>query len=168
MAVPALGKDIYKCEVDGVIKYQEEKCDENSVPVHLKELAAPLGTFDADSIKGQDARTQESAIKARIARHQKRIRNYRKKMEAEVDALVKPVAKQSKSKKSTVRNSVKDQEQSSSLNNIASKVDKDPTPDQVNAIVNRYKALIEAEQFQINLLQQELKMNQDLSSDDKK
>ena len=166
MAVPALGTDIYKCEVDGVIKYQEEKCDENSVPVHLKELAAPLDTFDAESMKAQDARSQQSAIKTRIARHQKRIRHYRKKMEGEVDALTKPAAKQSK--KSTARNSVKDQEQSSSLNNIASRVDKDPTSDLVNAIVNRYKALIEAEQFQIQLLERELKMYQDLSSDDKK
>ena len=165
MAMPTLGKDIYKCEVNGAVKYQEEKCDENSVPVHLKELAAPLGSIDAKTINSQSTRNQESAIKERIARHQKRIRNYRKRMEAEVGALQNANSKQSKRKKNTPRNSVKDQEQSSSLNSIASKVDNGAVPDQINAAVNHYKALIEAEQFQIKLLRQEQKMNQKLNGD---
>ena len=156
--IPAQGKDIYKCTVNGAIKYQEDKCDEQSEPIHLKELAAPLGTFDVKTVEGQSARNQDSAIKERIARRQKRIRHYRKKMESELNALRSADSKKSKNK--YPRNSVKQQEQSSSLNSIASVLEKESVPKQMNVIINHYNVLIEAEQFQIELLHQELKNSQ--------
>ncbi|OED41522.1 hypothetical protein ACH42_13530 [Endozoicomonas sp. (ex Bugula neritina AB1)] len=123
VVVPSQGHDIYKCDVNGATKFQEEPCDDSSVPLHLKELAAPLGTIDAKAIEGQNNRIEGTSIKERIARHQKRIRHYRKKMDAELDAL---------------------------------SAHKDFVPDQMNAVINHYKALIEGEQFQITELRQQL------------
>ena len=161
--IPVFGKDIYRCEVNSAIKYQEEKCDEHSVPLHLKELAAPLEGFDAKAIDGQKARTQEHSIKERVARHQKRIHQYRKKMDAELHKLEYPNEK-SQSKKSYPRNSVKNQEQTTALNNIAAKNDRSALSDQKGVVINHYKALIETEEFQIKLLIQELQMYKKLNS----
>lgn len=123
LATPVQGKDIYKCDVNGVARYQEEKCDEHSTPIQLKELAAPLSKVDSESIKGQSFRNHQSSIKERIAKRQKRIKHYRKKMDTELDDLSGR---------------------------------KDFVPDEMNAVINHYKALIEAEQFEIKELRREL------------
>lgn len=176
----AAGKDIYKCKVDGSVRYSEEKCDDQAAPVKLKDIAAPLSTMDARAIEGQDARIRESSLQERIQRRHKTINRLRQKMQDELAALYQSVDSKSKGSRSSVktssreaytgRHSVQENDPVKQAQNIADSIEalgKEGVSSQVTAIVNHYKALIEVEQFQINLLLQELKMNRELNASGK-
>ena len=157
---PAQGHDIYKCVVNGKVTYTEEKCDDQARPLTLKELAAPLGHVDAAKIEGQETRLKEDGIKHKIARHQKLINKYRKKMQFELGLLQKQAGMgMSSSKISRARESHWEKEVTTHMKNISDSVDRAGIAEQMNAVVNRYKALIQAEEFQIQLLRQELDLD---------
>ena len=160
---PLQGKPIYKCQVNGTVVFTEEKCDSNAKPIELKGLAAPLEPFDVNKLKGMDEKVRTQMIEERIALRQKRIRTYRNRMQSELKLLQAKADKKSKKSNSLPRNSVQDKEINYQLKSIADSVDLDTKgtlSEQMNSVVAHYKTLIEAEQFQIELLLQELRVNQ--------
>ncbi|WOG27542.1 hypothetical protein [Endozoicomonas sp. 8E] len=165
LLIPVTGyaKPIYKCQVNGAVVFTEEKCDSNAKPVELKGLAAPLEPFDMDKLRGMDEKVRARMIEDRIALRQKRIRTYRNRMQSELKQLQAKINKKTQRNKSQSRNSIQEKEINAQLKSIADNVELDTKgtlPDQMNAVVARYKTLIEAEQFQIELLLQELRVNQ--------
>ncbi|WP_062266872.1 hypothetical protein [Endozoicomonas arenosclerae] len=161
------GKPIYKCQVNGSVVFTEEKCDSNAKPIELKGLAAPLEPFDMDKLKGMDEKVRTRMIEERITLRQKRIRTYRNRMQSELKLLQakadKSVKQKARQNKALPRNSVQDKEINTQLKSIADSVELDTKgtlSEQMNAVVAHYKTLIEAEQFQIELLLQELRLNQ--------
>ncbi|MGI9281747.1 MAG: hypothetical protein ACR2PX_19245 [Endozoicomonas sp.] len=159
----AQGKPIYKCQVNGAVVFTEEKCDSNAKPIELKGLAAPLEPFDMDKLKGMDNRVRTQMIEERIALRQKRIRTYRSRMQSELKQIQAKANKKVKKNKKLPRNSVQEKEINTQLKSIADSVELDTKgtlSDQTSSVVARYKTLIEAEQFQIELLLQELRVNQ--------
>lgn len=165
LLIPVTGyaKPIYKCQVNGAVVFTEEKCDSNAKPIELKGLAAPLEPFDMDKLRGMDEKARARMIEDRIALRQKRIRTYRDRMQSELKQLQAKINKKTPQNKSQPRNSVKEKDINTQSKSIANSVDqktKGTLSDQMNAVVARYKTLIEAEQFQIELLLQELRVNQ--------
>ncbi|WP_257255572.1 MULTISPECIES: hypothetical protein [unclassified Endozoicomonas] len=165
LLIPIAGyaKPIYKCQVNGDVVFTEEKCDSNAKPIELKGLAAPLEPFDIDKLRGMDEKLRVQMIEDRIALRQKRIRTYRNRMQSELKKLQGKINKKTLENKSLPRNSVQEKELNTQLKSIADNVELDTRgtlSDQMNAVVVRYKTLIEAEQFQIELLLQELRVNQ--------
>lgn len=156
LIAPSYGSDVYKCIVNGKVTYTEEKCDDNAEPLTLKELAAPMEHIDASKIEGQEARLKQDSIKHKIARHQKLIRKYRKKMQYELGVLEKQAGVNLSSKTHHARESNWEKEVSTHLKSISDSVDHAGIAEQMNAVVNRYKSLIQTEEFQIQLLRQEL------------
>ena len=159
--VPAYGHDIYKCNVNGTVHYSEQKCNAQSKPVTLKALAAPGEKVDVAIVKGQEDRTKADSLKAQINRHQKRISKYRTKMQYELGMLKKKAGMDSDEPKRARHNNW-EKESSSQLKKISASTDRSIVAEQMTAVVNHYKVLIEVEEFQIGLLYQELKMNNEL------
>ncbi|WP_252177375.1 hypothetical protein [Endozoicomonas sp. 4G] len=165
LLIPMAGyaKPIYKCQVNGAVVFTEEKCDGNAKPIELKGLAAPLEPFDMEKLRGMDEKVRARMIEDRISLRQKRIRTYRHRMQAELKQLQPKAGKKTQQNKNLPRNSIQDKEINTQLKSIANSVELDTKgtlSDQMNAVVARYKTLIEAEQFQIELLLQELRVNQ--------
>ena len=164
---PAFGHDIYKCVENGTIRYSEEKCGDNAEKVTLKELAAPVKEVDPSTIEGQKTRNKISSLEFQVKRHEKRIRKYRKKMQYELGALQKKVGIKTKEPKKA-RESNWEKEATSQLKNISSSVDQGVIAEQMTAVVNHYKVLIEAEEFQIRSLQRDIELEKRLNTVPKK
>ena len=164
---PAFGHDIYKCVDNGTIRYSEEKCGDNAEKVTLKELAAPVREIDPSTIEGQGVRNQISSLEFQIKRHEKRIRKYRKKMQYELGMLQKKAGIETKEPK-RARGSNWEKEASSQLKNISASVDQGIIAEQMTAVVNHYKVLIEAEEFQIRSLQRDVELEKLLDTIPKK
>lgn len=140
---PASGQDIYKCVDNGKIRYSEEKCGDSAEIVTLKELAAPVKEVSASAIEGQDSRNKISSLEYQIKRHEKRIRKYQKKMQYELGILEK-------------RAGIREKETSSQLQNISASADQEVIAEQMTALTNHYKLLIEAEEFRIRTLERNI------------
>ena len=127
----SLGKDVYKCMVNGKPVYQEHKCDDQSKPVHIKDVAAPMKGIDAKEKVKNAAEHMDKKYKDRINVHQKRIEKYRKKMAKELKALDK---------------------------NTDDALEKISIADQKYAIVVHYRTQIETEEFLIAEILQEMQL----------
>ncbi len=159
--LPAFAKDIYKCTVNGVVRYSDEKCDDNSSPIKLRDIAAPLGQPDMKAIRIKDEHTSIQLLQDRVARHQKKIRHYRKQMNTELAALKlyhqSEISENRSERKKKLRNPIKDQELVTQVKNIAASTDQEDGSKQMLAVIKHYETLIKAEQFQIKLLVDEQK-----------
>ena len=157
-------KPIYKCQVNGAVQFTEEKCDEQAKPIELKGLSAPLQPVDMNKLKALEANERVRQLESRINMRQKRINHYRRQMNAEVESLQnKARTKKAKPHKSLPKNSVQEQETTTQLKDIAGSVDLDPRgtlSEQVNSVVLYYQTLISAEEFQIRLLLEQLRLDQ--------
>ena len=80
-------KPIYKCQVNGTVQFTEEKCDQHAKPVELKGVAAPLQPIDMDKLKTLEASERVRKLENRIEMRQKRIGQYRKRMNVEIKNL---------------------------------------------------------------------------------
>ncbi|WP_263081685.1 hypothetical protein [Endozoicomonas sp. Mp262] len=203
-ATETLAGNIYKCMVNGRVEFSGEPCGANARPVVLKELAAPLASYDMKGEANLDYTIKSHLLRERVARHQHKIQRYRHRMDAEIKKVYKknPSAEKTvkaryvssiPSKKHTAesgsslslankstnpasRLKVGERKSDSSrpakntnhtagvledqLGNIADAVrglNQDSPSSQVNAITQRYSALIKAEEFQINLLLQKIR-----------
>ena len=155
LVAPAFGHDIYKCVDNGEIRYSEEKCGDNAEKVTLKELAAPVKEISVEAIEGQDSRNKISSLEYQIKRHEKRIRKYKKKMQYELGMLEKKAGIRSK-KPTRARQSNWEKETSSQLQNISASVDQEVIVEQMTAVTNHYRLLIEAEEFRIRSLERNI------------
>ena len=157
-------KPIYKCQVNGTTQFTEEKCDQHAKPIELKGLSAPLQPIDMEKLKTLEASERIRKLESRIDMRQKRINRYRKRMNAEIKGLEKKASgKKSKSHKSYPKNSVQEQEVTTQLQNIADNVDlntRGTLSEQVSSVVLHYQTLIKAEEFQISVLLQQLRIDQ--------
>ena len=154
---PAFGHDIYKCVTNGSVRYSEEKCGDNAEKVTLKEIAAPVKEVDPLATEGQEFRNKISSLNFQIKRHEKRIKKYRKKMRFELGMLQKQAGIKAPEPKRTRENNW-EKEASSQLKNISASVDQSVIAEQMTAVVNHYKVLIEAEEFQIRSLQRDVEV----------
>ena len=166
LMAPAFGNDIYKCVENGSVRYAEEKCGNNAEKVTLKELAAPVKEVDPSAIEGQSARNKIGSLEFRIKRHEKRIQKYRKKMQYELGMLQKQAGIKTQ-ESSRARHSHWEKEVSSQLKNISASVNHGVIAEQMTAVVNHYKVLIEAEEFQIRSLQRDVELEKLLNTKQK-
>lgn len=155
--VPTFGHDIYKCVEDGNIRYSEQKCGDNAEKVTLKELAASVKEVSPSAIEGQETRNKISSLEFQVKRHEKRIRKYTRKMQYELGVLRKKAGMKTK-EPIRARESSWEKETSTQLKNISASVDQGAIAEQMTAVVNHYKVLIQAEEFQIRSLQKEIEM----------
>ena len=160
---PVFGHDIYKCVDNGKVRYSEEKCGDNAVKVTLKELAAPVKEVAPSAIEGQGLRNKISSLEFQIKRHEKRIHKYRKKMQYELGMLQKRAGTKAK-EPIRARESNWEKEASSQLKNISTSVDHGVIAEQMTAVVNHYKVLIEVEEFQIRSLQRDVELERQLNA----
>lgn len=159
----AFGHDIYKCVENGTVRYSEEKCGDKAEKVTLKELAAPVREVDPSTIEGQETHNKISSLEFQIKRHEKRIKKYRKKMQFELGMLQKQAGIKAK-EPNRARENNWEKEASSQLNNISASVDQGIIAEQMTAVVNHYKVLIEAEEFQIRSLQRDVELEKLLNA----
>lgn len=168
-------KDIYKCQVNGTVKFTEEKCDDNAKPIKLKGLAAPLEAYDLNKLRQMDDNSRERLLKERISLRQKRIKTYRKRMQDELKVLQMKYAADSKRKSSKpLKNSVVDKDYQTQAKRLADSAESiadsrvnGTLSEQMNSVISHYKTLIESEQFQIEVLLQELKIYQQMKASEK-
>ena len=163
MMAPAFSHDIYKCVEDGMVRYSEEKCGDNAEKVTLKELAAPVQEVAPSAVEGQAARNKISSLDFQIRRHEKRIQKYRKKMQYELGMLQKKAGIKTMEPR-RARDNNWEKEAASQLKNISASVDQGIIAEQMIAVVNHYKVLIEAEEFQIRTLQREVELEKVLNT----
>ena len=114
-----MGRDIYRCEVNGVVQFTEEKCDKNAQPVQLKGLAAPLEPFDLKKIQHMDASIRRHMIQERITLRQNRIKTHRRNMEKELKAIRQKAQPPKGSGSPRASSSVRDQEETGQLRTLA-------------------------------------------------
>ena len=157
MMTPAFGHDIYKCVENGTVRYSEEKCGDKAEKVTLKELAASVKEVDPSTIEGQGSRNKISSLEFQIKRHEKRIQKYRKKMQYELGMLQKRAGIEVKGP-GRPRESNWEKETAAELKHISASVDQGVIAEQMTAVVNHYKVLIEAEEFQIRTLQRDVEL----------
>ena len=153
-------KTIYKCQVNGTVQFSEEKCGADAKPVELKGIAAPLQPVDMKKLKALEASERVRVLQSRIDLRQKRINQYRKRMDSEIKTLEKSFkGEANKSGKSTLKNSVKNKELVTQVKRISDTTEltaRGSLSEQINSVVLHYQALIKAEEFQINILLQQL------------
>ena len=162
-----MGRDIYRCEVNGVVQFTEEKCDKNAQPVQLKGLAAPLEPFDLKKIQHMDASIRRHMIQERITLRQNRIKTHRRNMEKELKAIRQKAQPPKGSGSPRASSSVRDQEETGQLRTLADSGATEAAgnlSEQMKSVISHYKTLIEAEQFQIDILLQELKVMKELNT----
>lgn len=163
-AASLYAKPIYKCQVNGTVQFSEEKCDEHARPIELKGLSAPLKPIDMEKLKILGASERIRKLESRIDMRQKRISHYRKRMNAEIRNIEKKAnGKKGKPGKSYPKGSVQEQETSTQLKNIADSVNlntRGTLSEQINSVVLHYQALVKAEEFQISILLEQLRIDQ--------
>ncbi|UYM13854.1 hypothetical protein [Endozoicomonas euniceicola] len=149
-------KTIYKCQVNGAVQFSEEKCGPDARPVELKGMAAPLQPVDMKKLKTLEASERVRVLQSRIDLRQKRISQYRKRMNSEIKVLEKSFkAEADKSGKRPLKNSLKNKELVTQVKRISDTTEltaKGSLSEQINSVVLHYQSLIKAEEFQIDVL----------------
>ena len=164
-AVKTQAKPIYKCQVNGTVQFSEEKCGPDAKLVELKGMAAPLKPIDMEKLKAFEAGERVRVLQSRIDLRQKRIGQYRIRMDKDIKALEKKfkVELDDRSKKSSLKSSVREKDIGTQVRRISDSTElttKGTLSEQINSVVIHYQTLIKAEEVQIGILLQQLLLEQ--------
>lgn len=164
-AAQTQAKPIYKCQVNGTVQFSEEACGADAKPVELKGIAAPLKPIDMEKLKAFEASERVRILQSRIDLRQKRVGQYRIRMNKEIKALEKKfeAEQDNRPKKNTLKNSVREKDIGTQVRRISDNTElttKGTLSEQINSVVIHYKTLIKAEEVQIGVLLQQLLVEQ--------
>lgn len=131
--------EIYKCEKDGKPVFSDQPCGPEAKTVQIKEQPAIYGEEEgASSVDGAALTVQADRASAqrKIKEHERRIAKHQRDMESELSALQRS--------KNLSTNSLAGATRDVSISN------------EMTAVTEKYKAMIAAEQAQIDALREKL------------
>lgn len=138
MGSNSFGAEMYRCEKDGAPIFSDKPCGPSATSIQIKEQPSLGGgeMSELDSGAELTARADRASTERRIREHEKRIIKHQKDMDRELSAL-----------KSSKR---------ISANNLAGATRDVGISNEMKAVTDKYKAMIDTENTQIELLRRQL------------